>query len=241
MLPVQSGRRRRRAARRRPAPPPPTCPLDANRARALRPAAHTTCDERCATGATAAPMGPSCASATHPASRRPDSHSATPAGIDSRSPASEGAPAGPALPWPASGPRPRATGGEAMPEQYAATDKRTGLQVTVTGDFPPDPDDRVRIARTSTLFTRLMATILDMDSQTERREGFRAVETQLEVAEALLRRGPRGGAAADSLHPRGDGHDRGAPRRDRGRAAPPPRGVSAASSCRPRPSPTRPP
>ena len=75
-----------------------------------------------------------------------------------------------------------------MPEQYAATDKRTGLQVTVTGDFPPDPDDRVRIARTSTLFTRLMATILDMDSQTERREGFRAVETQLEVAEALLRR-----------------------------------------------------
>ena len=75
-----------------------------------------------------------------------------------------------------------------MPEQYAATDKRTGLQVTVTGDFPTDPDDRVRIARTSTLFTRLMATILDMDNQTERREGFRAVETQLEVAEALLRR-----------------------------------------------------
>ena len=74
-----------------------------------------------------------------------------------------------------------------MPEQYAATDKRTGLQVTVTGDFPTDPDDRVRIARTATLFTRLMATILDMDNQTERREGFRAVETQLEVAEALLR------------------------------------------------------
>ena len=46
----------------------------------------------------------------------------------------------------------------------------------------------MRIARTSTLFTRLMATILDMDNQTERREGFRAVETQLEVAEALLRR-----------------------------------------------------
>ncbi len=75
-----------------------------------------------------------------------------------------------------------------MPDQYAATDKRTGLQVTVTGDFPTDPDDRVRIARTSTLFTRLMATILSMDNQTERREGFRAVETQLEVAEALLRR-----------------------------------------------------
>jgi hypothetical protein len=75
-----------------------------------------------------------------------------------------------------------------MPEQYAATDKRTGLEVTVTGDFPDDPDDRVRIARTATLFTRLMATILDMDNQTDRREGFRAVETQLEVAEALLRR-----------------------------------------------------
>jgi len=72
-------------------------------------------------------------------------------------------------------------------EQYVATDTRTGLEVAVTGRFPDDPDDRVRIARTSTLFTRLMSTILDMDSTTQRREGFRAVETQLEVAEALMR------------------------------------------------------
>ncbi len=74
-----------------------------------------------------------------------------------------------------------------MPQQYAATDSRTGLQVTVTGDFPEDPDDRVRIARTSTLFTRLMATILSTDSSFERRERFRAVETQLEIAEAVIR------------------------------------------------------
>ncbi len=75
-----------------------------------------------------------------------------------------------------------------MPNQYVATDTRTGLEVTVTGDFPEDPDDRVRIARTSTLFTRLMATILAMEDATPRREGFRAVETQLEIADALLRR-----------------------------------------------------
>ena len=74
-----------------------------------------------------------------------------------------------------------------MADQYVATDTRTGLQVTITGTFPADPDDRVRIARTSTLFTRLMATILAMEDVTPRREGFRAVETQLEVAEALLR------------------------------------------------------
>lgn len=72
-------------------------------------------------------------------------------------------------------------------EQYAAMDTRTGLEVAVTGHFPEDPDDRVRIARTTTLFTRLMSTILEMDSLTQRREGFRAVETQLEVAEALMR------------------------------------------------------
>jgi hypothetical protein len=74
-----------------------------------------------------------------------------------------------------------------MPQQYVATDSRTGLQVTVTGDFPEDPDDRVRIARTSTLFTRLMATILSTENATERRERFRAVETQLEIAEAVIR------------------------------------------------------
>jgi hypothetical protein len=74
-----------------------------------------------------------------------------------------------------------------MPHQYAATDSRTGLQVTVTGEFPEDPEDRVRIARTSTLFTRLMATILATESSYERRERFKAVETQLEIAEAVIR------------------------------------------------------
>jgi hypothetical protein len=74
-----------------------------------------------------------------------------------------------------------------MPEQYVASDKRTGLEVTVTGDFPPHPDDRVRIARTSTLFTRLMSTILSTESDAARRERFMAVETQLEMADALIR------------------------------------------------------
>jgi hypothetical protein len=76
---------------------------------------------------------------------------------------------------------------DAMPEQYAATDKRTGLEVAVTGDFPAHPDDRMRIARTTTLFTRLMSTILATENETERRERFHAVETQLELAEALIR------------------------------------------------------
>jgi hypothetical protein len=74
-----------------------------------------------------------------------------------------------------------------MPQQYVATDSNTGLQVTVTGDFPEDPDDRVRIARTTTLFTRLMAAILSTENSTERRERFRAIETQLEIAEAVIR------------------------------------------------------
>jgi hypothetical protein len=74
-----------------------------------------------------------------------------------------------------------------MAEQYAATDKRTGLEVSVTGDFPPHPDDRVRIARTTTLFTRLMSTILSTENETMRRERFLAVETQLEMADALIR------------------------------------------------------
>ena len=47
-----------------------------------------------------------------------------------------------------------------MAEQYVARDKRTDLEIQVTGDFPPHPDDRIRIARTTTLFTRLMSTIL---------------------------------------------------------------------------------
>ena len=74
-----------------------------------------------------------------------------------------------------------------MPEQYVSSDKRTGLEVTVQGDFPPHPDDRMRIARTTTLFTRLFSTILANTNETERRQGFQAVETQLELADALIR------------------------------------------------------
>ena len=74
-----------------------------------------------------------------------------------------------------------------MPEQYVATDKNTGLEVAVTGEFPPHHDDRIRIARTCTLFTRLMATILANTSESDRREQFVAIETQLELAEALIR------------------------------------------------------
>ncbi len=74
-----------------------------------------------------------------------------------------------------------------MPQQYVASDSQTGLEVTITGEFPEDPDDRVRIARTGTLFTRLMATILSTENATERRTRFRAIETQLEIAEALIR------------------------------------------------------
>jgi hypothetical protein len=72
-------------------------------------------------------------------------------------------------------------------EQYVATDKRTGLEVAVTGDFPDHPQDRIRIARTSNLFARLMSTILEMESESERREAFIAVETQMELADALIR------------------------------------------------------
>lgn len=74
-----------------------------------------------------------------------------------------------------------------MPEQYVATDKRTGLEVAITGEFPAHSDDRIRIARTTTLFTRLMATMLSNSSESERREQFQAIETQLEVADALIR------------------------------------------------------
>lgn len=74
-----------------------------------------------------------------------------------------------------------------MLEQYIASDKNTGLEVAVTGTFPPHPDDRVRIARTCTLFTRLMSTILSTESDSDRRERFMAIETQLEMADALIR------------------------------------------------------
>lgn len=74
-----------------------------------------------------------------------------------------------------------------MADQYVAADTRTDLQVAITGSFPGDPDDRVRIARTATLFTRLFATILATEHSFERRQRFRAVETQLEIAEAVIR------------------------------------------------------
>jgi hypothetical protein len=74
-----------------------------------------------------------------------------------------------------------------MAEQYVATDKRTGLEIAVTGQFPPHPDDRIRIARTTTLFTRLLSTILATEQESSRRERFLAVETQLEMADALIR------------------------------------------------------
>jgi hypothetical protein len=74
-----------------------------------------------------------------------------------------------------------------MREQYVATDKRTGLEVAVTGEFPDHPDDRIRIARTANLFTRLMSTILSTEQESERREAFVAVETQMELAEAMMR------------------------------------------------------
>ena len=73
-----------------------------------------------------------------------------------------------------------------MVEQYVARDKSTGFEVSVTGDFPEHPDDRMRIARTTTLFTRLMSTLLQRD-EAQRRVGFRAIETQLELADALIR------------------------------------------------------
>jgi len=73
-----------------------------------------------------------------------------------------------------------------MAEQYVATDKRTGFEVSVTGQFPEHPDDRMRIARTTTLFTRLMSTLLEKD-EAQRRLGFRAIEMQLELADALIR------------------------------------------------------
>ena len=74
-----------------------------------------------------------------------------------------------------------------MPQEYSATDADSGLEVRVTGEFPADPEDRVRIARTTNLFTKRMSTILTTDHDYERRERFKAVETQLEVAEALIR------------------------------------------------------
>jgi hypothetical protein len=74
-----------------------------------------------------------------------------------------------------------------MPQQYVASDNRTGLEVAVKGEFPPHPDDRVRIARTTNLFTQLMATILSTENETERRQLFISLESALEIADALAR------------------------------------------------------
>jgi len=74
-----------------------------------------------------------------------------------------------------------------MAEEYRASESRTGLEVAVKGDFPPHPDDRVRIARTTNLFTQLMATILATSNETERRQLFISLESALEIADALAR------------------------------------------------------
>ncbi len=74
-----------------------------------------------------------------------------------------------------------------MPQEYTATDTRTGLTVTVHGEFPPDKDDRIRIAATSNLFTKLMATVLSTENSTERRALFRSLELALEWADAAAR------------------------------------------------------
>ncbi|HWO94737.1 MAG TPA: hypothetical protein VNL92_08230 [Dehalococcoidia bacterium] len=74
-----------------------------------------------------------------------------------------------------------------MPSQYVATDSRTGLAIQVTGEFPDDTGERVRIARTVNLFTKLLATILITEGREQRELRFRALETQLETADALAR------------------------------------------------------
>lgn len=74
-----------------------------------------------------------------------------------------------------------------MAEEYVATDKRTGLEITVRGEFPSHPDERIRIARTTNLFARLLSTILSTENDSQRKERFIAIETQLEMADALIR------------------------------------------------------
>jgi hypothetical protein len=74
-----------------------------------------------------------------------------------------------------------------MIEQYVASESRSGLEVAVKGEFPPHPDDRVRIARTTNLFTQLMASILSTSNDAERRQLFMSLETALEIADALAR------------------------------------------------------
>ena len=89
-------------------------------------------------------------------------------------------------------------------EQYVAHDTRTGLEVAVTGHFPEDPDDRVRIARTTTLFTRLMSTILEMDSLTQRREGFRTIAIGTDLVSLGLQRHAQGSRDVSLVVDEGD-------------------------------------
>jgi hypothetical protein len=56
-----------------------------------------------------------------------------------------------------------------MPQQYVASENRTGLEVAVKGEFPPHPDDRVRIAHHEPVY----ATDGDdpsTENETERRQ-----------------------------------------------------------------------
>ena len=74
-----------------------------------------------------------------------------------------------------------------MPDQYVATDKLSGLEVAITGQFPVAPEDRIHLARTANLFTRLLAAALATSNDTERRELFTHLETQLELVAALIK------------------------------------------------------
>ncbi len=74
-----------------------------------------------------------------------------------------------------------------MADQYVATDKASGLEVAITGQFPPVPEDRIHLARTANLFTKLLAAGLATENDTERRELFTHLEAQLELAAALIK------------------------------------------------------
>ncbi len=74
-----------------------------------------------------------------------------------------------------------------MADQYVATDKESGLEVSITGTFPPVPEDRIHLARTANRFTKLLAVGLATPNDTERRELFTHLESQLELAAALIK------------------------------------------------------
>jgi hypothetical protein len=74
-----------------------------------------------------------------------------------------------------------------MADQYVATDKASGLEVAITGQFPAAPEDRIHLARTANLFTRLLAAALATSDERMRRELFTHLESQLELAAALIK------------------------------------------------------